>query len=132
MSWSELRILRDDRDRDNLRKQTSDTLPLDATSPVMENAYSTKRSPEKQHRRNLLGKLAKDLDYLESLIKSVKLSDYENSTYSSIKTGDSRKNLLMKKSYGVGVRREAQDAILFLKRRQDFWSQLKPMYCNNP
>ena len=154
MSWSELRILRDDTERENLRKQTSDTLPLDATSPVMKNYSSAKRSQQNQHRRNLLGKLVKDLDYLESLIKSVKLFDYENNSYDHIKASDNKNTLSKSKrldsfsatkkslyikadhkkgmDYGVKVRREAQDAILFLKRRQDFWSQLKPMYCNNP
>ena len=140
MSWSELRILRDDMERDNLRKQTSDTLPIESTSSSMENSSSTKRSVEKQHRRNLLGKLATDLDYLESLLSSVKIFDGESSldissaaSFDTSKRGSyvnqERRRL---KNYGVGVKREAQEALLFLKRRQDFWSQLKPMYCSNP
>ena len=140
MSWSELRILRDDMERENLRKQTSDTLPIDSTPSSMENSSSTKRSVEKQHRRNLLGKLATDLDYLESLLSSVKIFDGENSldissaaSFDTSKRGSyvnqERRRL---KNYGVGVKREAQEALLFLKRRQDFWSQLKPMYCSNP
>ena len=140
MSWSELRILRDDMERENLRKQTSDTLPIDSTPSSMENSSSTKRSVEKQHRRNLLGKLATDLDYLESLLSSVKIFDGESSldissaaSFDTSKRGSyvnqERRRL---KNYGVGVKREAQEALLFLKRRQDFWSQLKPMYCSNP
>jgi hypothetical protein len=141
MSWSELRILKDDRDRDNLRKQTSDSLPLETTSAIIEND-SSKRSVEKQYRRNLLGKLATDLDYLESLISSVKIFDGENYSHRSIQSIRNRsmgtfdvsrkKEQRNLKNYGVGVKREAQDAILFLKRRQDFWSQLRPSYCNNP
>ena len=146
MSWSELRILKDDMARENLRKQTSDSLALDTTSSVLEND-SSKRSVEKQYRRNLLGKLATDLDYLESLISSVKIFDGDNYSHQSIRNGSnqslgafdiSRRGSYDKKEqrnfkkYGIGVKREAQDAILFLKRRQDFWSQLRPMYCNNP
>ena len=139
MSWSELRILKDDMERENLRKQTSDTLPLDSTPSIIESNSSSNRFADKQHRRKLLGKLSKDMDYLESLIGSVKIFDNESIGNRSLMSFDtSRRSSLVKKerktvkNYGVGVRREAQDAILFLKRRQEFWSQLKPMYCNNP
>ena len=139
MSWSELRILKDDMERENLRKQTSDTLPLDSTPSIIESNSSSSRFADKQQRRKLLGKLSKDMDYLESLIGSVKIFDNEAIGNRSLMSFDtSRRSSLVKKerktvkNYGVGVRREAQDAILFLKRRQEFWSQLKPMYCNNP
>ena len=139
MSWSELRILKDDMERENLRKQTSDTLPLDSTPSIIESNSSSNRFADKQQRRKLLGKLSKDMDYLESLIGSVKIFDNEAIGNRSLMSFDtSRRSSLVKKerktvkNYGVGVRREAQDAILFLKRRQEFWSQLKPMYCNNP
>ena len=139
MSWSELRILKDDMERENLRKQTSDTLPLDSTPSIIESNSSANRFADKQQRRKLLGKLSKDMDYLESLIGSVKIFDNESIGNRSLMSFDtSRRSSLVKKerktvkNYGVGVRREAQDAILFLKRRQEFWSQLKPMYCNNP
>ena len=146
MSWSELRILKDDMERDNLRKQTSDSLTLDTTSSVIGND-SSKRSLEKQYRRNILGKLATDLDYLETLISSVKIFDGDNYSHQYIQSGNNRslgtfdisrrgsygkKHQRHLKNYGIGVKREAQDAILFLKRRQDFWCQLRPMYCNNP
>ena len=139
MSWSELRILKDDMERENLRKQTSDTLPLDSTPSIIESNSSSSRFADKQQRRKLLGKLSKDMDYLESLIGSVKIFDNESIGNRNLMSFDtSRRSSLVNKerktikNYGVGVRREAQDAILFLKRRQEFWSQLKPMYCNNP
>ena len=77
----------------------------------------------------------------------VKIFDGDNYVNPSIQTNasrtygvfdNSRRGSYVKKqktklqNYGVGVKREAQDAVLFLKRRQDFWSQLRPMYCNNP
>ena len=157
MSWHELRILRDDTERENLRKQTADNLPLDAPPSSKVNALSTKLSVKEKYRRSLLGKLAKDLDYLENLVTSVTLADDETINYSFTKTtnhksslprsrslgnigsskresyfGAARKEQKRFKSYGIGVRREAQDAILFLKNRQEFWSQLRPMYCENP
>ena len=139
MSWSELRILKDDMERENLRKQTSDTLPLDATPSIIESNSSSNRFVDKQQRRKLLGKLSKDMDYLESLIGSVKIFDNDTIGNRNLMSFDtSRRSSIVKKerktvkNYGVGVRREAQDAILFLQRRQEFWSQLKPMYCNNP
>ena len=139
MSWSELRILKDDMERENLRKQTSDTLPLDSTPSIIESNSSSNRFADKRHRRKLLGKLSKDMDYLESLIGSVKIFDNESIGNRSLMSFDTfRRSSLVKKerktvkNYGIGVRREAQDTILFLKRRQEFWSQLKPMYCNNP
>ena len=137
MSWSELRILKDDMERENLRKQTSDSLPLDSTSSIIESNSSSNKSADKQHRRKLLGKLSKDMDYLESLIGSVKIFDEETTNSRNLVSFDTsgskvKKDKKITKNYGIGVRREAQDAILFLKRRQEFWSQLKPMYCNNP
>ena len=139
MSWSELRILKDDMERENLRKQTSDTLPLDSTPSMIESNSSSNKFADKQHRRKLLGKLSKDMDYLETLIGSVKIFDDETIGHRNVVSFDaSRRGSQVKterkriKNYGIGVRREAQDAILFLKRRQEFWSQLKPMYCNNP
>ena len=131
--------MKDDMERENLRKQTSDSLPLDSTPSITESNATSNRSADKQHRRKLLGKLSKDMDYLESLIGSVKIFDDEAILNRNLVSFDtSRRGSQVKKerkrikNYGIGVRREAQDAILFLKRRQEFWSQLKPMYCNNP
>ena len=80
MSWSELRILKDDMERENLRKQTSDSLPLDSTSSIIESNTSSNKSADRQHRRKLLGKLSKDMDYLENLIGSVKIFDDDTSS----------------------------------------------------
>ena len=138
MSWSELRILKDDMERENLRKQTSDSLLLDSTSSIIESNTPPNKSANRQHRRKLLGKLSKDMDYLENLIGSVKIFDDDTTSNKNLVSfGTCRRGSEVKKdrktirNYGIGVRREAQDAILFLKRRQEFWSQLKPMYCNN-
>ena len=65
----------------------------------------------KRQRKKLLGKLSNDLDYLEHLVNDVKIGE--------IHEHDKR---------GKIIRNEAQDAIKFLRSRQDFWSQFKPMY----
>ena len=144
MSWSELRILKDDMEREKLRKQTSESILLDDEPELKEKQSSVTR----KHRRSLLGEFTKDLDYLESLLTSVKIFDYDiYDPQSSSRTRRNRKVVAIgtsasnsgsenkrKKSrnYGIGVKQEARDALLFLKKRQDFWSQLKPRYCNNP
>ena len=68
----------------------------------------------KRYQRELLGKLSQDLDYLEVLASDVKLRPGHGSAIN-----DAR---------GKMVKEEAEDAITFLKNRQLFWSQFKPMY----
>lgn len=67
----------------------------------------------KKHRRSLLGKLSKDLDYLEGLLQEVKIdpSLEKEATFA-----------------GEIVSKEAADGISFLRERQEFWNQFKPMY----
>ena len=70
-----------------------------------------------RHRRSLLGKLSNDLDYLEGLAeKMVLLGD------------DNEQGLKEGINVGNKLRRETNDALDFLKNRQDFWSQYQPMY----
>ena len=69
---------------------------------------------KKKHRKKLLGKLSKDLDYLETLTKLSPIGD------------DSQE--LCRIADDI-VKKEAEEAINFLKERQEFWSQFKPMYC---
>jgi hypothetical protein len=73
----------------------------------------------RKHRRNLLGKLSKDLDYLETLLTEVKLGPTPITDY-----GNTSKDM----SADELVTKEAEDAISFLRERQEFWSQFKPMY----
>ena len=73
MSWSELRILKDDMEREKLRKQTSESILLDGEPETKEKQSTVTR----KHRRSLLGEFTKDLDYLESLLTSVKIFDYD-------------------------------------------------------
>ena len=68
---------------------------------------------KKRHRKKLLGKLSKDLDYLETLTKLSPI-------------GDDSQELITADDI---VKKEAEEAINFLKERQEFWSQFKPMYC---
>ena len=76
-----------------------------------------KEKPEtktkKKHQRNLLGKLSKDLDYLETLLTEVKITPTEE----------------IQAITDEAVTKEASEAITFLRERQEFWSQFKPMYC---
>ena len=67
----------------------------------------------KRYQRELLGKLSSDLDYLEELASVVKLTPRE---------------MVAAESRGKRVKAEAMDAVSFLKGRQLFWSQFKPMY----
>ena len=68
---------------------------------------------KKRHRRKLLGKLSTDLDYLESLVTEVKMKPISEDIINADEF----------------VKQEAEEAISFLKERQEFWSQFKPMYC---
>lgn len=70
-------------------------------------------SARKKHRRSLLGKLSKDLDYLEELLMEVKVSPQQE------KEASFAEEILSK---------EAEEGIHFLRERQEFWSQFKPMY----
>lgn len=74
------------------------------------------KSAKKKHQRNLLGKLSKDLDYLETLLSEVKIGG-ENDQQDIVAMTDEV------------VSKEASEAISFLRERQEFWSQFKPMYC---
>ena len=100
MSWHELRILRDDTERENLRKQTADNLPLETPPSSKVNAPPTKLSVKEKYRRSLLGKLAKDLDYLETLITSVTLADDETINYSFTRTTNHKSSLPRSRSLG--------------------------------
>ncbi len=66
----------------------------------------TVENKERRYQRELLGQLAKDLDYLETLALR---GDFEDSQTRSVK-------------------KEAKEAVDFLKHRQEFWSQFRPMY----
>ena len=86
---------------------------------------NTKRS--KKHRRKLLGKLSTDLEYLEGLLTDVKLGQAVTEKES---TDDIIAPIITptKPTEEDGVSKKAQEAISFLKERQEFWSQFKPMY----
>ena len=66
-----------------------------------------KSGEEKRYQRDLLGQLAKDLDYLENLASATDFDD------------------------AADIKREAKEGIDFLKHRQEFWSQFNPMYSDN-
>ena len=72
------------------------------------------RKSKKKQQRNLLGKLSKDLDYLETLLTEVKIAPTEQEIHAIT---------------DEAVSKEASEAITFLRERQEFWSQFKPMYC---
>ena len=78
-----------------------------------EEITSSEGETKKRHRKKLLGKLSKDLDYLETLTKLSPI-------------GDDSQELITADDI---VKKEAEEAINFLKERQEFWSQFKPMYC---
>ena len=80
---------------------------------VVVEKFASKKA--KRYQRELLGQLSKDLDYLEVLSSEVKL-----------KPGSSGAN----EARGRRMKEEADEAISFLRNRQLFWSQFKPMYSN--
>ena len=97
MPWHELRALGKIGDKKD-----------DESSTICDFGKSIKR---KKHRRNLLGKLSTDLDYLETLLTEVKV-------------GESTP----KEPTDKFVKKQAEEAISFLRDRQEFWSQFKPIY----
>ena len=104
MDWSELRTIKTKKQivKDFVFSKGIDKIALEKKRRD-EEAGSKQ---ERKYRRELLGKLSNDLDYLETLASEVDLSREAKSE----------------------VKREAEDAINFLKNRQEFWSQFKPMY----
>ncbi len=86
-------------------------------------ADKTNHAKRKKQQRNLLGRMSTDLEFLEGLLHEVKLvtpSSPEEKEYSSI--GSSAKKETDK------VSKKTEEAISFLRERQEFWSQFKPMY----
>lgn len=74
-----------------------------------------KNPKRNRHQRKLLGRLSHDLDYLETLLTEVKINGPEDEEIPP-QTGDK-------------VSKKTEEAISFLRERQEFWSQFKPMYC---
>ena len=91
-----------------------DYIPIPTAYPkpnIKKEEIQIDENVNKRQRKILLGKLSNDLDYLEHLVNDVKIGE--------VHEHDKR---------GKIIRHEAQDAITFLRSRQDFWSQFKPMY----
>ena len=82
------------------------------------------KAAKKKHQRNLLGKLSKDLDYLETLLTEVKIGGGGDQVSNSV--NDHQDIVAITDEV---VSKEASEAISFLRERQEFWSQFKPMYC---
>ena len=82
------------------------------------------KAAKKKHQRNLLGKLSKDLDYLETLLTEVKIGGSGDQVSNSV--NDHQDIVAITDEV---VSKEASEAISFLRERQEFWSQFKPMYC---
>ena len=77
---------------------------------------------KKKQRKILLGRLSKDLDYLEGLLTEVKLAPGPGPLVE-------QETLIPTAETDNAVSKETENAITFLKERQEFWSQFKPMYC---
>ena len=92
---------------------------------------SVENPKKKKQRKVLLGRLSKDLDYLESLLTEVKLvpSSPAETELETISTPALLSNGTTESSTENAVSKETENAISFLKERQEFWSQFKPMYC---
>ena len=85
-------------------------------------ADKTNYAKRKKQQRNLLGRMSTDLEFLEGLLHEVKLvppSSPEEKEYSSSSIAKKETDKVSKKT---------EEAISFLRERQEFWSQFKPMY----
>ena len=80
-----------------------------------------KKSKMKKQRRNLLGRLSTDLDYLEGLLNEVNIGQPQPVV-------DEQDELEPTPDEPDEVSKQTLEAITFLKERQEFWSQFKPMY----
>lgn len=87
---------------------------------------------QKKHQRSLLGRLSQDLEFLEGLLTDVKLdippSSPEKETNSDQAATTADPSLPVEITTQDKVSKKTQEAISFLKDRQEFWSQFKPLY----
>lgn len=84
---------------------------------------------QRKHQRSLLGRMSQDLEFLEGLLTDVKLDIPDQSSAekeSEQATGDVSAPVEITTQDKVS--KKTQEAISFLKDRQEFWSQFKPLY----